>query len=254
MAKTWWLKNLDSGEKLEGQYEAVNPTEEIGNTYAELWTLNRQHAIHQFVHGNTDQVQFDGRFFRTSELLDMGTDPQADLDKLKSWARYDDKLKRPPILMFWIGDAHLFYGKCFIEQIGSINYGSPTSSGKLRDVSFSVSLKRWVPYVLEEEEQGETRYHHAKRRDYYEALTQREYGNALMGDVIRKRQPNLPTIQVGDIVILPDYDKIRTTKVTQASVPLKTAFGAKDTPQRRLRLEYLASRNRARYSHVLKDY
>jgi len=251
LPQEWFLMNHDSGEQLQGQFVAENVNENIGATYAERFPLNSQFPIMQFVHGNNDTVSFNGRFFRTSELFGMGTDPYESLALLKSWARRDDKTKRPPLLMFWIGDAHVGLHYCVIEQISGIAYAPPTAWGVLRDVTFTVELRRWEPWALEVFEPPETRYHHARSMEYYELLALREYGSAMMGDIIRKRHPAKPFIQIGDIVKLPSADAIAKDKVEPKSLALYRAFGRNDTPTKRRRQQIFDARNQIKNSFVV---
>lgn len=252
--REWFLMNHDSGEELQGQFVAESVTENIGATYAERFALNSQHAIAQFVHGNTDTISFRGRFFLTSELFGKSDDPYEKLSLLKSWVRRDDKLKRPPLLMFWIGDAHVGFHYCVIEQISGIEYQAPTSMGSLRDVAFGVELRRWEPWSLEVEEAPETRYHRARKADYYEMLTLREYGDPMMGDIIRKRHPTKPFIQIGNTIKLPSSDAIAKELVEPKSLALYQAFGRKDTAAKRRRQEVFDARNTTKTSFVVLDY
>lgn len=252
VSRTWYLYNLDTKEKLQGQFVAENVVENVGGTYAERWALSRQHSILQFVHGNSDTVTFQGRFFMTSELLVVINDPKVKIQTLKKWVRRDQKLGRPPILSFWIGDAHLSLTECILEQVSNITYAPPSASGLLRDVSFTINLRQWWPYDISlGTEPPETRYHPAKRRDYYEMLALREYANPMLGDVIRKRHPDKTIVRVGDLIKLPSKAAIETARITQTSEPLRTAFGPSLTAQKVRRLEMLETRGGARTSHVL---
>jgi hypothetical protein len=51
--------NVDTGEELEGQFEAVNLTENPGApSYAGFTSLNRENEVLQFLHGNADTITF----------------------------------------------------------------------------------------------------------------------------------------------------------------------------------------------------
>lgn len=252
-ARTWYIYNLDTDEKIQGQFVAENVVQNVGGTYAERWALSRQHAILQFVHGNSDVVSFQGRFFMTSELIVIKNDPKKKIQQLIKWTRRDSKLGRPPILSFWIGDAHLSVSECVLESLSNITYAPPSASGALRDVSFTATIKRWWPYdITLGSEPPETRYHHAKQSDYYEMLALREYANAMLGDVVRKRHPTKQDIETGDIIKLPSKEAIETVRITQTSEPLRTAFGPVLTAQKARRLEMLELRGGDQVSHVLK--
>lgn len=246
-AKIWNLQNLDSGETLQGQFEPQGLSEEIGTNWGQFTSLNRGKPILQFLNGNADQVSFQGRFFRNNAL---DTSPEDKLNKLKSWARIDNDLRRPPVLQFWVGDGHVTIN-CVIVGM-STNYGRPDFFGGLRDVGFTLNLLEFTPYALDDEIQTDTRYARAKERDYYELLAFKEYGNPLVGDLIRKDHPELQRLDPGDIVRLPSIEGIRGRTVTQTSVPLKTAFGKKDTAQKRLRLAVFDRKSESYVSHLLQ--
>lgn len=244
--KVWQMRNLDSGQVLQGQFEPENVTRDVGANWGQFTSLNRQNPILQFLNGAQQQVSFDGRFFRDHAL---DSSPEVKLDMLISWTKIDSSLRRPPIVQFWVGDGHLQMN-CVITGITS-RYGRPDFFGSLRDVVFSVSLLEFTTYSIDDAEQTDTRYARARERDYFELLAFEEYGNPLIGDVIRKQHPRLQNLLPGDIVRLPSIEGVRTVQVTQTSIPLKTAFGRKDTPQRRLRLQFFDKRSGAYTSHLL---
>jgi len=245
--KIWNLRNLDTGQVLQGQFEAENVAREIATNWGQFTSLNRQNPILQFLNGSAEKVSFDGRFFR-SHALDKS--PEVKLDMLTSWAKLDLKanLRRPPILQFWIGDGHLMIN-CVITGINT-GYQRPDFFGGLRHCTFTVSLLEFTTFSIDDAEEINTRYARARDRDYYELLAFEEYGNPLIGDVIRKAHPQLQSLQSGDVVKLPSIEGVRTTEVTQTSISLKTAFGRKDTAQRRLRLEFFDKRSGSYVSHL----
>lgn len=247
-AKIWNIQNLDSGQVLQGQFEAQGVGEQINPNWGQFSSLNRAHPIFQFLNGQADQTAFTGRLFKNNAL---DTTPELKLGMLKSFAKVDDTLRRPPILRFWVGDGHLSIN-CIITSL-SISHRRPDFFGGLRDVSFNVSLLEFTPFSLEDERQDDTRYARARERDYYELLAFHEYGNPLIGDIIRKDHPELQRLQPGDIVRLPSIEGVRGQEVTQRSIPLKTAFGKKDTAQRRLRLEFFDLRSTSYVSHLLQQ-
>jgi hypothetical protein len=242
--KIWQLRNLDSGQVLQGQFEPENVTRDVGANWGQFTSLNRQKAILQFLNGANETLSFDGRFFRNHAL---DNSPEEKLELLISWSRIDPSVRRPPILQFWIGDGHI-RGNCVISGI-TANYGRPDFFGALRDVGFSVSLLEFSTFSIDDVEETDTRYAHARERDYFELLAFEEYGNPMLGDVIRKQHPQLQNLEPGDIVRLPSIEGVRTIQVTQTSIPLKTAFGRADTPQRRLRLQFFDKRSGNYTSH-----
>lgn len=232
-AKTWTLINLDTNEVLQGQFPPDGNTESVGASYAEINGLNRQHPILQFIGGESDKVTLQARFYKR----DLSDDSPVDKIKvLKSWARRDAKTRRPPILVFALGGGDLQLDQCVLEGVRDIQYSPPDLIGGVRQIRFSLELKRYKPFDPEATQVTDTRYARAKDGDYYEFLAQQEYGDPLIGDVIRKLHPTQLLLEPGNIVKLPSIEGVRKTRVTQTSIALKTAFGRKDTPQRRLRI------------------
>lgn len=246
-AKIWNLQNLDTGQVVQGQFEPQGTSKEIASNWAQFTSMNRGKPILQFLNGAADQASFQGRFFRKHGFDDS---PEKKLQTLESWARIDGALRRPPVLQFWVGDGHLMINCVLIGM--SVQYGVPDRFGGLRDVTFTMRLLEFTPFSLDDEVQTDTRYARAKERDYFELLAFKEYGNPLIGDVIRKDHPKIQSLEPGDTVKLPSIEGVRGKKVTQTSVPLKTAFGRKDTAQKRLRLAFFDLRAESYVSHLLQ--
>lgn len=246
--RVWYLQSLDTGETLQGQFHPEELTESVGAAYAKHHALNRQKAILQFIHGEADTISFKGLFYAqdsTHRIQDM-------VEMLKSFCRRDDKLGRPPQVVFWVGDGHVTMRQCVVKTVAPITYGRPTADGGLREATFTVNLEEYEPFSLEETGIFETRYHVARAGDYYESLCYREYKDPKLGDVIRKRHPDKPIIQVGDVIKLPSIEAVRSVAVEPTSIALQTSYGKKATPQRALRQEMFNRRNRPYYSHVVK--
>jgi hypothetical protein len=244
--KVWNLLNLDSGQVMQGQFEAENVGRDIEVNWGQFTSLNRQNPILQFLNGAAEKVSFDARFY-SNHALDAS--PEAKLEMLVSWTKIDPSLRRPPILQFWIGDGHLMMN-CVVTG-AKIGYARPNFFGGARDITFTLSLMEFTPFSLDDAEQTDTRYARARDRDYFELLAFEEYGNPMIGDVIRKMHPILQSLEPGDVVKLPSIEGVRSKRVMQTSIPLKSAFGREDTPQRRLRLQFFQKRSGNYVSHVL---
>jgi hypothetical protein len=253
MQRRWHLYNRDTAEIFSGQFHAEDLTHEgVGSVYSDRWALNRRHPITQFVRGELERVSFRGRFHATTSLETL----EDQINFFKTWARRDEKLKRPPVLEFFVGngDAEFFEQPCLLESVNGIKYDRPTLFGGMRQVTFTVTLREYKEQKIAAGPTGETRYHRAKQGEYYELIAFYEYGQPLLGDVIRKRHPSQPAIAVGDVVKLPSVEKVRTQTVAATSVPLETAFGRKETPQRTLRIDWFDKRDVSHVSHILTDH
>lgn len=243
--ESWFLANDEIGEEFRGQFPPREVGHNISATYGEAFTLNRQNAILQFLHGDSEVINFTARLF--AETMDV--DLLKPYKMLTSWARKDPDLLRPPVLLFWIGNATVAM-TCVIESLGGIVYHDFRPDGSPRDITFEIALRQYVEYALEAEE-SDTRYHRAKQHDYYEWLTQREYGDPMLGVPIRQDHPTKPLLSIGDIVTLPSRSRMRKRTAKTQSIPLRTAYGKKDTPQRNLRVEVFDRLNRSYVSHIL---
>lgn len=246
--RVWNLINYDTVETITGQFHPEGLTQNVGSAYSEKFALNREHPVVQFLHGEVETVTFRGRFHATTVVEDV----VEILEKLKSWARRDDSLERPPVLGFWAGDSLWGYLVECTMGLSNIAFDRPTLVGGLRHVTFQVNLREYKSYSIEAGTVGNTRYHRARAFDYYESLALLEYGDPMVGDVIRKLHPEKPNIQVGDVIELPTASKLRKTKTEPTSIPFQNGFGRKASPQRTLRLETFEARNRTKVSFVVK--
>jgi hypothetical protein len=258
--KVWHLQSQFDGAEVSGQFEALDLSENLSTAYADQWSLGRRAPIAQWLHGELETITFTAKFYDTRTQILFGDPFEVSglgaLDKLKEWVRPHSTLGHPEVLTFWVGDGSFaFFINCTVQSLGGIKYDRPTIFGGLRGFEAQITLREYVPYSLEDGQQSplESRYHRAKSGDYYEALTQREYGNPQLGDIIRKRNPTKPNLQVGDVVKLPDISAIRKDKVEQKSIALQTGFGKKTTPQKDLRIYMFDARNRKKVSHVIRE-
>jgi hypothetical protein len=247
--KMWNLANDEIGEEIQGQFPAEDLKEEVGGVWASHTSLGRSRSILQFIRGKTPTIQFRARFFADNSSISIHKKWLV----LKNWCEVDPDLGRPPILQFWVGDAHLTFKQCVLETVGDITYEEPRSDGSLRHVSFQIHLKEFTPYNLESPKDGETRYHVSRQLDYYEMLALREYSDSMLGDVIRKRHPTKPNIRVGDVIKLPSRAALRKEVVEQTSIALGGAYDKRDNPNRTLRLVVFDNRNRTATSHTLLE-
>lgn len=253
--KIWHLEAISDSSHVAGQFESPDVTENLSTTYADNWSLGRRAPISQWLHGELETITFTAKFWDTRKLVGEFPGDNA-LPKLKEWVRPSSKLGHPEILTFWVGDGSFaFFINCTIASLGGIKYDRPSFTGGLRGFEATITLREYVPYSLEEGQQSplESRYHRAKTGDYYEALCQREYNNPQLGDIIRKRNPTKPNLQIGDVVKLPDISAIRRDKVEQKSIALQTGFGKKLTPQKALRIAMFDARARSKVSHVILE-
>lgn len=245
--RNWHIINTDTGETVDGQFEGVAVTRNVTTSYQRTSRLNAQHPITQFLHGNADTLSFGGRIFRR-DVLDGGVTES--LDKLIAWTKRVEALGRPPIVLFYVGDGDPIYGDFFsvIDSVTDIVFDSPLSTGAVRGATFTVNLTQYTEFTLVNEPPPETRYARAKGGDYYELLAQREYGEPMLGDVVRKRHPAIQIVQAGQVIKLPSKEAIRSIPIAPTSIQLRGLTSRKSSPQKALREFHLDRLNRTRLS------
>jgi len=244
--RSWAMVNNQTGETLNGDFVAEDVTRDVGANWSEESSLGRQNPIITFLNGKADTCSFVARFFRR-DITDA--DPQDRLETLIAWTRVDPALLRPPSVVFMLGTGNLVQ-ECIIEGISGIRYDEPDWLGYIRQVSFTVNLKKFTPFDFDATGVTDTCYHRCAEGDYYELICQREYGDPALGDVIRKRHPTQPLLSAGDIVKLPAIEGVRGERIQTTSIALKTAYGRKNTAQRQLRIQWFDRRNTTYVSHI----
>ena len=194
---TWWILNTDTGETVHGQY-TTEVTSGVSATYAENFALNRQTPVTQFLHGNTETLTFQGRFYASFVFQEVTKQSK----KLQQWTRRDPLLGRPPVCYFWIGNQYAEMQSCYLQAV-NIKYDRATKLGQPRGATVSVNLRAYTPYSLNDVASFDTRYHLAKPGDSFEKLAAREYANPMLGIQLRQNHPELRHITPGDIIKLP---------------------------------------------------
>lgn len=245
--RLWLLFNQDTFEALSGDFEAVDLTEEPeGAEWSETFALNSAAPISAFLRGTVETLSFVCRLFDDSILpIAVPTRLKADkvmvkYEKLKSWSKRDELLGRPPILIFTAGAGEIAQ-RCKLTSIGSARFDDLGVLGEVKGVTCSLNLSRYIPYDIETAATAppETRYHRARTGDFYELLAKREYGNALLGVLIRNRHPSQRRVEEGDVVRLPSYEAIADEPIRPTSVALRGLTGSVLNPQRQLRAQVL---------------
>lgn len=246
----WHLKNLDSGEELEGQFAPIGPTETVGAVYAEHTSLNRQNAIIQYLRGTTPTYSFTARFYA---LHSTDTKPEEDIATLKSWTKRQADLGRPPRVTVTVGNQ-VPLPEAVIEEPLSVAYvDDALPEGAIRGADCTINLRNYHKFSLDTSPEPSTRYHRSRTGDYYELLAWYEYANPLLGDVVRKEHPDKQTLSEGDVVRLPSLGAIKGTTVKPTSTALQKSIGTKDTAQRRLRQSEFERHDRSYVSAIVPE-
>lgn len=265
--KTWTLEMIDKpNTKYIGQFMAENAVENIGARLNSQESLNTQTPNRQWVGGESETFQFEARIYARDSLKDVA----AKITQLKSFARKRDDLGRAPMFIFTFGTQLSF--TCFVKSLGGIKYDELRSDGTLRGASFTIILEKLderaidgsISLAAKIKSVGGIissavglaagvglvnipggslhtigRTVRAKDGDTFEGIAQKEYGDALIGDVLRRANPDIANIEANDEVILVDKREIFTINVTPQSNSLKDS-----TSQNQLRQQYLEKRGK----------
>lgn len=253
--KAWSLIGDDaknSDIEFEGQFTAQNYKESGGDaSLGESNSINKEAPNFQFLNNDGEIVTFQSRFYTTDSFKNV----KQQIELLRSFKKRDPDLKRPPKFLFTFGTEIQF--TCFVTKI-SFDYDELRSDGSLRGVVASITLQK-LDQTLQGTEAAATslasqikfavgivagaagiisqvksklnipggslhtidRTHIVRRGDTFEKIAQLEYGDALLGDILRRAQPDKVNLKPGDEVILLDPAEIGTIEVKPQSVPLQ---------------------------------
>jgi hypothetical protein len=271
--KAWTLSGDDAkfaDLEFEGQYVPQNYREGGGDaSMGEASTLNAEAPNIQFLGNEGELVTFNARFYATDSFKNI----KQQIETLRSFKKRDPDLKRSPKFLFTYGTEIEF--TCFVRKV-DYAYDELRSDGSIRGVVATIQLQK-LDQTLQGTEAAATslasqikfaagiaagaagifsqvksrinipggslhtldRVREVRQGDTFERIAQQEYGNALLGDVLRRAQPDKADLQVGDTVILVEPKEITTIEVTQQSTPLKD-----NQENSSLREEFFINRNR----------
>ncbi len=247
-ARNWGITNLETDETIYGDFEAENLVGTYNTQYAHSSALGKQSPITQYLHGDSDTLAFTGMF--RARFEDDTIRVKRTFQRLKTWAERDKTIGRPPIVMFVAGngDEHQL---SVITSISDVNIGDFTSTGAVRQYRFHVQLRKYTKYTIQSGPPHESRYHNVMQGEYMELLASREYGSPMLGELIRKRHPDLVFPQAGDIVKLPSIEAINQTPIRPTSVPLLNLNSKANTQQRDARTSVFDRLNVSKISYIL---
>lgn len=253
-AKGWTLEALDPGfesGKFEGQFITENMEENIGSTLGETTTVNKDKPDFKWLHGEAEIFTFTTRLWASDSLKNINKT----LHTLKNLARRNDELRRAPRCVFTAGSEISF--NCFVRGIKT-KYDELRSDGSLRGAIIDLTLQKIESDIKTDNAATSLasqlkfaggliagavglvatgkklidipggslhtidRTVEAKQGNTFESIAKKEYGNALLGDVLRRAQPEKANFKPGDKIILVEPSEIRQIAVTQQSIPLKS--------------------------------
>jgi hypothetical protein len=202
------------------QFQPGQLTENMAAAWSSSTGMNRDHPILQYSHGEQNQFSFEARLWAANSDVNI----EEQLEALKRATRRDEDLKRPPIWQFTWGT--FIDETVVVQSVGNIRYDAIRPDGSLRGVTLAITLLVYRTIDVElvaEDRPTDTFYVVTKSGDQWENIAQREYGDAMMGDLLRRRNPALPFPgqNPGKIVKLPKSETLRNEPVEPDSPPLR---------------------------------
>jgi len=196
----WTLASLDvPGVGVEGQFRPNNLVENVSGEWAEVATLGLQQPILQFMRGSLETISFDAKVWAKHAGV-FGTGAGADeikelVDTIRNLPRVDENLGRPHVFTFtWTED---YQQDVVVRSVGGIRYDSArpeyllgAKPASLRGVMFRIEMARYVEYAVADlVAASESLIIYAKLGDTFEVIAKRLYGDANLGEVLRRRNP-----------------------------------------------------------------
>ena len=249
---TWRLTSLDfPGKVIEGQFPPTGLSEDISANYAVMETLGREQPILQYQRGELDKITFGAKVFaRHQGLFGAGADDIEDLVfEIRQLPRRNIDLNRPEIWDFTLGDTDNLLMTCVVKSVGGVRYDRLRPlDGSLRGVDFQIELWRYEPYSADLTGSANESLVIARlSNESFEFIANKIYGDAIIGEPLRRRHPDKVVPVNGDLIRLPPKAKLTVGFVLEpASVALKPSE-ATDA----LRREFLDLRGGIFKSHIL---
>ena len=178
----------------------------IGGVFTEITSVNQSHPITQWIRGQQETITLVSEFW-AQHYKDSITQQFQDLLRL---ARRDEDLMRPPICMFSFGTKLSM--QCFVEHVSNIAFGPLRPDGTPQRIRFTLTLRNYIPSLVAKTDPSnvshQSRERYAKAGDTFESIAADEYGDALMGEYLRRWLGYHPDLAVGDKVHILTTDYI----------------------------------------------
>jgi len=208
----WSLTNVDTEETFEGQFPLERGIRaELGAELGVATPHSAEDAIVQWTGGKSKTFSFGTTLFAATE--DEAVELNDIYRKLESFAMRNDKVRRAPILLFQYGTG-VINTLCMIDRFNP-TFGMVYDSGFPQRIDIDISLRKYVPFrhaTLDPTRRPpSTRVLNVSRAARsYEEIARQEYGDPLLGDRLRKRNPRQPLApDPGDKLLLPPESTIR---------------------------------------------
>jgi hypothetical protein len=249
---TWTLISQDDGTELSGDFPGQNVVENVEGNWSEQSTLGLDQPILQFMGGKLDTITLDVKVWAKHRGI-LGTGLLADdiedkVNTIRNLARKDPDLGRPHVWLFSIGTQLL--QRVVVRKVGGINYDRFRDDGSLRGALFAFELARYEPYSITGLAEAESLVTPVKQGDTYEMIARRVHGDPLLGEALRRRNPDKRLPQPGDLIHVPSRKILR-----QEVYPLtpQSLFLKDGTAQRTNLVDAFAARGGPALSHLLSE-
>ena len=214
----WKLIDLDTNQEYQGSFPSQDNTVDAGTTYSETWTLGREDPILQWTHGKARTYTFRVRLWAADSTKFI----KWELDTLEAAIKRDPELGRPHIFRYVNGT--MVNVRCVIDSIGGINFDSLRNDGSPRGASLTITLRKYEAFDIEltdpDAPPTSTRYYRLAQGETFEHAAAALYGNASLGDLIRRRNPSVTPDTVNQLVVAPEAKDIQRERLEPYSPPL----------------------------------
>lgn len=272
----WTMVSLDDGTEIQGQYMATNLREDVSGSWGIQGTIGLEQPILQFLGGEQDVVTFDVKVWANHEgVLGLGGrlndarrakgegfftpelgrhDIGGFAEQIRLLPKKDPDLHRPHVWRLTIGGQ--FTRRVVVKSVGGIRYDRMRASdGSLRGVLFTMELLAYTPYDLQTIALGrpaESLVVVVKDGETYEQIAGRLLGDALLGEALRRRNPDKPVLAAGDLLHVPPASILRAElyPITPSSIQL----GAGDDQAVALADAWMARSNSRPSIVIIEDY
>jgi hypothetical protein len=208
-----------SPRRIVFEFSPDDLTQEASSTWADVSSLGREHPVQQFVRGNLETITFTARLFARHQAENI----RDTIEALKRSVKADRKLGRPPIFDFVWGLAVV--DVVVVQSVGGVRITSIRPNGTVRDATLSITLRHYEPYTLAKTDpdarQRDTFYLRAGEGVSWESVARDHYGDALMGEFLRRLSPEMPFLRTGALVKVLKRERFDGLAVTPTSIPLR---------------------------------
>jgi len=255
--KLWVLTDLDRGDDIVGQFTPQDLSKTVAGSIAVGESVGLDRPILQWISGEVEEVSFRAKLW-AADSEDFTVEDR--LVRLETLVRRNSDLGRPPVCNFGLGSLATLRFDCLVRSIGGVTYDEVREDGTLRGVSLTITLLRYeeVDWVVTDPSvpQQFTRVRRARAGDTYETIARDEYGDALLGVLLRQLNPRVPGMPLADlrpndgVHVFPE-DYLRTLRLRPAFHGFRTGPGYEAAEENLRRL--LELRNRDRYLAIYAD-